>query len=103
MTRTSIYLNQETIAALQSFQIEKIDREITDYLDTNNKMNTYHFEYCPKCGCYHPRLIKSGFANSGKQILRCKECGKRFVVTAVSLLFILTETNPNGMNLSWIH
>ena len=56
MTRTSKYLNQDTIAALQSFQIEKIDREITDYLDTNNKMNTYHFEYCPKCGCYHTRL-----------------------------------------------
>ena len=33
MTRTSKYLNQDTIAALQSFQIEKIDREITDYLD----------------------------------------------------------------------
>ena len=43
MTRTSKYLNQDTIAALQAFQIEKIDREITDYLDTNNKMNTYHF------------------------------------------------------------
>ena len=41
MTRTSKYLNQDTIAA---FQIEKIDREITDYLDTNNKMNSYHFE-----------------------------------------------------------
>ena len=36
MTRTSKYLNQDIIAALQSFQIEKIDREITDYLDTNN-------------------------------------------------------------------
>ena len=46
MTRTSKYLNQDTNAALQSFQIEKIDREITDYLDTNNKMNTYHFKYC---------------------------------------------------------
>lgn len=103
MTRTSKYLNQDTIAALQSFQIEKIDREITDYLDTNNKMNTHHFEYCPKCGCYHPRLVKSGFANSGKQMLRCKSCGKRFVVTAVSLLFIRTKTNPNGMSLSWIH
>ena len=80
MTRTSKYLNQDTIAALQSFQIEKIDREITDYLDTNNKMNTYHFEYCPKCGCYHPHLIKSGFANSGKQMLRCHECNKRFVM-----------------------
>ncbi|WP_444291127.1 IS1/IS1595 family N-terminal zinc-binding domain-containing protein [Holdemanella biformis] len=49
------------------------------------------------------RLVKSGFANSGKQMLRCKSCGKRFVVTAVSLLFIRTKTNPNGMSLSWIH
>ena len=87
MTRTSKYLSQDTIAALQAFQIEKIDREITDYLDTNNKMNTYHFEYCPKCGCYHPRLVKSGFANSGKQMLRCKECGKRFVVDRGQLTF----------------
>ncbi len=97
------HLNQDTIAALQSFQIEKIDRETTDFLDTNSKIDTYHFEYCPKCGCYHPRLIKSSFANSGKQMLRCKECGKRLLWTAVSLLFILTKTNPNGMNLSWIH
>ena len=33
MTRTSKYLNQDTIAALQAFQIKKIDREITDFLD----------------------------------------------------------------------
>lgn len=71
MTRTSKYLNQDTIAALQSFQIKKIDREITDYLDTINKMNTYHFEYCPKCGCHHSRLVKPVFANSGKQMLCC--------------------------------
>ena len=45
MTRTSKYLNQDTIAALQSFQIEKIDREITNFLDRNSKMDTYHFEY----------------------------------------------------------
>ena len=45
MSRTSKYLNQDTIAGLQSFQIEKINREITDYLDTYNKMNMYHFEY----------------------------------------------------------
>ena len=36
MTRTSKYLNQDTITALQSFQIEKIDREINDYLDTDH-------------------------------------------------------------------
>lgn len=100
MTRTSKYLNQDTITALQSFQIEKIDREITDYLDTNNKMNTYYFEYCPKCGCYHPRLIKSDFSNSGKQILRCKECVKRFVVDHGQLTFYSHKTNLNGTNLS---
>lgn len=50
-------------------------------------MNTYHFEYCPKYGCYHPHLIKSVFANSGKQMLRCKECGKRFVVDLGQLTF----------------
>ena len=81
------HLNQDTIAALQSFQIEKIDRETTDFLDTNSKIDTYHFEYCPKCGCYHPRLVKSGFANSGKQMLRCKECGKRFVIDRGQLTF----------------
>ena len=50
-------------------------------------MNMYHFEYCPECGCYYPRLVKSGFANFGKQMLRCKECGKRFVVERGQLTF----------------
>lgn len=50
-------------------------------------MDTNHFEYCPKRGCYHPHLVKSGFANSGKQMLRCKECGKRFVIDHDQLTF----------------
>lgn len=49
-------------------------------------MNTYHFEYCPKCRWYHPHLVKSGFANSSKQ-MRCKECGKRFVIEHGQLTF----------------
>ena len=61
MTRTSKYLNQDSIAALQSFQFEEIDRKITVFLVTNNKMNMYYFEYYPKCGCYHTCLVKSGF------------------------------------------
>ena len=87
MTRTSKYLNQDTIAALQSFQIEKINREITDYLDTNNKMNTYHFEYCPKCGAYHPVLVKAGKTKAGKQMLKCNACNKRFVCDHGQLIF----------------
>lgn len=50
-------------------------------------MDTYHFEYCPKCGCYHPRLVYPGFANSDKQMLHCKECGKRFVIDCGQLTF----------------
>ena len=62
-------------------------------------MNTFHFEYCPKCGCYHPRLVKSGFANSGKQMLRCKECGKRFVVDRGQLTFYGYPNFLGGSNL----
>lgn len=54
-------------------------------------MDTYHFEYWPKRGYYHPRLVKSlvksGFTNSGKQMLRCKECEKRFVIDHDQLTF----------------
>jgi transposase-like protein len=28
----------------------------------------------------HPRLTKAGFTAAGKQMLRCHECGKRFVI-----------------------
>ena len=59
-----------------------------------------YFEYCPKCGCYHPRFIKSDFANSDKQMLRCKECVKRFVVDRDQLTFYSHKTNLNGTNLS---
>ena len=38
-------------------------------------------------GCYHPRLVKSCFANSGNQMLSCKECGKLFVVDLDQLTF----------------
>ena len=37
MTRTSKYLNQDTIATLQAFQIEKIDRKITRLKDLKNE------------------------------------------------------------------
>ena len=72
---------------LCSYQKERVSLMINDFIEINKQMDSYHFEYCPKCGCYHPRLIKSGFANSGKQMLRCKECGKRFVVDCGQLTF----------------
>ena len=72
---------------LCSYQKERVSLMINDFIEINKQMDSYHFEYCPKCGCYHPRLIKSGFANSGKQMLRCKEWGKRFVVDCGQLTF----------------
>ena len=62
-------------------------------------MDTYHFEYCPKRGCYHPHLVKSGFANSGKQMLRCKECGKRFVIDHDQLTFRIMKP---GRKVFWL-
>ena len=46
----------------------------------NHSINDYHFDVCPKCGVAKPRLIKGGISNSGKQMLRCKECKKRFTI-----------------------
>ena len=71
-------------------------------MDTNSKMNTYHFEYCPKCGYYHPRLVKSDFANSGKQMCCCKECVKRFVIECGKLTFY-SHQDQTKWNLFWIH
>ena len=84
---SSNFLLPNVADKLCSYQKERVSLMINDFIEINKQMDSYHFEYCPKCGCYHPRLIKSGFANSGKQMLRCKECGKRFVVDRGQLTF----------------
>ena len=103
MTRTSKYLNQDTIAALQSFQIEKIDREITDYLDTKNKINTYHFEYCLNADVIILIWLRAVLPTLVSKCFVVKNAENVLLWNAVSLLFILIKTNPNGMSLSWIH
>lgn len=93
MTRTSKYLNQDTIAALQSFQIEKIDCEITDFLDTNSKMNTAlnaDVIILVWLRVVLPTLVNRCFV--------VKNVENVLLWTTVSLLFILTKTNPNGMS-----
>lgn len=81
------FLNESTASNLMDYQIEKINRQIQDFIDTNKEVSEYHFEVCPKCGKVHPHLIKAGFANSGKQMLQCKDCKKRFVVDHGQLSF----------------
>lgn len=50
-------------------------------------MYSYHFEYCPKCGAYHPVLVKVGKTKAGKQMLKCNACNKRFVCDHGQLTF----------------
>ena len=58
----------------------------------NKQMNSYHFEYCPKCGVYHPDLVKAGKTKAGKQMFKCNACHKRFVCDHGQLTFYLHQS-----------
>lgn len=103
MTRTSKYLNQDTIAALQAFQIEKIDREITDFLDTNSKMNTYHLNTVLNADVIILVWLRAVLPTLVNKCFVVKNAENVLLLTAVSLLFILTKISLNGTNLFWIH
>lgn len=44
---------------LCSYQKERVSLMINDFIEINKQMDSYHFEYCPKCGAYHPVLVKA--------------------------------------------
>lgn len=62
---------------LNNYQIGKI-QELLDSFVKDDSHSHASFEFCPKCGKFHPHVIRSGFAGSGKQLYRCTECGRRF-------------------------
>lgn len=66
--------------SLYPYQQEKLHREYLDYLNRNKESGKYVHDKCPKCGSDDPCFTKSGFSNSGKQMVRCHKCGKRIVV-----------------------
>lgn len=70
----SNYLLPSVFNQLCSYQKDRVSQMIRDFLETNQQMNVFHFEYCPKCGQLHPVLVKAG-----KQMLKCNSCNKRFV------------------------
>lgn len=76
----SEYLTQETINTLCPYQVEKLNRQIKDYLDINRTANEFHIDVCPKCGQIHPTLTKAGKTDAGKQMLLCHSCNRRFVI-----------------------
>ena len=71
------YLNESLKEQLYPYQVEQIERQIHSYISINRSINDYHFDVCPKGGVAKLRLIKGGISNSGKQMLRCKECKKK--------------------------
>ncbi|MDD7537357.1 MAG: hypothetical protein SPK48_05855, partial [Bullifex sp.] len=64
---------------LTELQISTILKLFESYLEDNGivKGNGI-FEFCPKCSMVHPMIVKGGKAGSGKQMYRCKNCGRRF-------------------------
>lgn len=83
----SIYLNNQISSQLNPYQIKKIDMQVKDFIQANSAVNKFVFERCLKCGSIHPHLIKGGYTSSGKQMLRCTECNKRFVTDSGQLTF----------------
>ena len=72
---------------LCSYQKERVSLIINDFIEINKLMDSYHFEYCPKCGAYYPVLVKAGKTKAGKQMLKCNACNKRFVCDHGQLTF----------------
>ena len=81
------YLKEEIVPLLEEYQIERINEIVCDFIKANSESDIHRIEFCPKCNCESPKLIKAGKAGSGKQMLQCDECNGRFVYDTGSLTF----------------
>lgn len=72
---------------LSEYQIQELDKQIDQYMNDNNTASNPIVEVCPKCGKIHPKVIKAGKTRNGKQMLRWKDCRKRFVEDTGKLTF----------------
>lgn len=72
---------------LSEYQIQELDKQIDQFINDNNTASNPIVEVCPKCGKIHPKVIKAGKTRNGEQMLRCKECNKRFVEDSGQLTF----------------
>ena len=64
---------------LFDYQINRINQIYLEYCELNSSQDKYEIQFCPKCGIKDPITTKGGFSNSGKQMLRCIACNRRFV------------------------
>ena len=81
--RITIMNNNELIEYynnLDNYARKKIDKELIDLTTAKVESRNYCIKVCPKCGADNPSFVKGGNANSGKPMLRCCVCNKRFTV-----------------------
>ena len=65
---------------LPDFILKKVDQIVAEYEKDRDEDSHVSFDVCPKCGVEHPHLTFGGKTKAGKQMLRCRECGHRFVI-----------------------
>ncbi|MBM6766232.1 hypothetical protein H5996_10075, partial [Faecalicoccus pleomorphus] len=53
-TNTQSFLTKHVTSHLMDYQIQKINRQIQDFIHVNQEIDHYHFDVCPKCGKKHP-------------------------------------------------
>lgn len=63
---------------LDQYAKDKIDRQLIDLTNAKKESKNYCIKICPKCGAVNPGFTKGGNANSGKPMLKCSCCHKRF-------------------------
>lgn len=54
MLQTNQILTSSIRAELYPFQVEKITRQVNDFILSNKESEECSFEICPKCGAVHP-------------------------------------------------
>ena len=86
-TAAPIIINGQTYENLMPFQVDKIESMVNEFQIFNRLSESHDIEFCPKCGMKNPQFIKGGTKRTGKQMLRCCECGRRFVHDTGSLTF----------------
>ena len=93
----SNYLLPSISDQLCAYQKDRVSQMIRDFIETNRQMNQFHFEYCPKCGQFHPCSWK---LERPKLVNKCWNAlpviSGLYVITG-SWRIILISHSPNGM------
>ena len=88
MTTTDIrVLKPEYEKNLYEYQQNRILQLYQEYVDLNLATSERFVKFYPKCGEENPKITRGSNANSGKPMLKCCSCGKRFVYDTGTLTF----------------